>query len=85
MKRPKNMPIVLDFAALVVVGLNIPFAVYGYLLFGEATQGERNKYFNIMFMEWSRKFGNLAVGLHDHQSFNVTCMAILYQTAKFNQ
>ena len=39
MKRPKNMPIVLDFAALVVVGLNIPFAVYGYLLFGTATEG----------------------------------------------
>ena len=39
MKRPKNMPLVLDFAALVVVGLNLPFAVYGYLLFGSATQG----------------------------------------------
>lgn len=39
MKRPKNMPLVLDFAALVVVGLNIPFAVYGYLLFGNITQG----------------------------------------------
>lgn len=41
MKRPRNMPLVLDAAALVVVGLNLPFAVYGYLLFGEATKGER--------------------------------------------
>ena len=39
MRRPKNMPLVLDFAALVVVGVNLPFAVYGYLLFGSATQG----------------------------------------------
>lgn len=45
MKRPKNMPLVLDFAALVVVGLNIPFAVYGYLLFGNVTQGTYKMYF----------------------------------------
>lgn len=34
------MPAVLDLAALVVVGVNLPFAVYGYLLFGAETQGE---------------------------------------------
>ena len=39
------MPLVLDFAALVVVGLNIPFAVYGYLLFGNVTQGTYKMYF----------------------------------------
>ena len=39
MKKPKDMPVVLDFAALVVVGINLPFAIYGYLLFGEGTQG----------------------------------------------
>lgn len=39
MKQPKNMPAVLDTAALVVVGINLPFALYGYLLFGQQTQG----------------------------------------------
>ncbi len=33
------MPKVLDMAALVVVGINLPFAIYGYLLFGANTQG----------------------------------------------
>ncbi len=40
MKRPWNMPYVLDAACLVVVGLNMPFAIYGYLLFGSQTQGQ---------------------------------------------
>ena len=39
MKKPKKMPMILDIAALVVVGVNLPFALYGYLLFGEETQG----------------------------------------------
>ena len=39
MKRPQRMPFLLDMACLVVVGVNLPFAVYGYLLFGKNTQG----------------------------------------------
>ena len=39
MKRPQRMPFLLDMACLVVVGVNLPFAVYGYLLFGSNTQG----------------------------------------------
>ena len=39
MKKPQNMPKILDMTALVVVGINVPFAIYGYLLFGENTQG----------------------------------------------
>lgn len=39
MKRPQRMPYVLDAAAVVVVGVNLPFALYGYLLFGSGTQG----------------------------------------------
>lgn len=39
MKKPKNMPRVLDVAAMVVVGINLPFALYGYLLFGDNTRG----------------------------------------------
>ena len=40
MKRPKSMPVLLDLAALTVVVVNLPFALYGYLLFGSSTQGE---------------------------------------------
>ncbi len=39
MKRPKNMPVVLDMAALTVVVVNLPFALYGYLMFGSGTEG----------------------------------------------
>jgi hypothetical protein len=39
MKKPQNMPRVLNMAALTVVGINLPFALYGYLLFGDNTQG----------------------------------------------
>lgn len=34
------MPVVLDLAALTVVGINLPFALYGYLMFGSATSGK---------------------------------------------
>ena len=40
MKKPRSMPTILDFAALMVVGVNLPFALYGYLLFGSNTQGK---------------------------------------------
>ncbi len=40
MRRPQKMPIILDVAAAVVVGVNLPFALYGYLLFGEQIQGD---------------------------------------------
>ena len=39
MKNPKDMPVVLDFAAVIVVVVNLPFALYGYLLFGDQIQG----------------------------------------------
>ena len=39
MKRPRNMPVILDLAALTVVGINLPFALYGYLLYGSNTDG----------------------------------------------
>lgn len=40
MKHPQYMTYVLDAAALVVVGINLPFALYGYFLFGSETQGK---------------------------------------------
>lgn len=33
------MTYVLDAAALVVVGINLPFALYGYFMFGKDTKG----------------------------------------------
>lgn len=39
MKHPKYMQYVLYAAALVVVGINLPFALYGYFLFGDDTKG----------------------------------------------
>ena len=33
------MRFVLDIACIIVVGVNLPFAVYGYLLFAETTEG----------------------------------------------
>lgn len=48
MKKPKSMPAVLDVAALVVVGINLPFAVYGYLLFGSETQGVESAVWGIL-------------------------------------
>ena len=44
MKNPKRMPYVLDMACLVVIGVNLPFALYGYFLFGPQTQGTRVAY-----------------------------------------
>lgn len=39
MKRPRNMPLVLDAAAVTVVGINLPFALSGYFFFGSETEG----------------------------------------------
>jgi proton-coupled amino acid transporter len=39
MKHPRYMQYVLDMAALVVVGVNLPFALYGYFLFGSGIKG----------------------------------------------
>lgn len=39
MKKPQYMTYVLDAAALVVVGINLPFALYGYFMFGKDTKG----------------------------------------------
>jgi amino acid permease len=39
MKHPSRMQYVLDTACVVVLAVNLPFAIYGYLLFGSATAG----------------------------------------------
>ena len=39
MKEPKFMPHLIDVACLVVIGINLPFALYGYFLFGNSTEG----------------------------------------------
>ena len=39
MKHPNRMQYVLDAACLIVLAVNVPFAVYGYLLFGSVTAG----------------------------------------------
>ena len=39
MKRPRNMQYVIDAAAFIVVAVNLPFALYGYLLFGHQVKG----------------------------------------------
>ena len=39
MSRPGNMQYVIDAAALIVVVVNLPFAIYAYLLFGNAVRG----------------------------------------------
>ena len=44
MKRPQYMSHVLDAACLVVVGINLPFALYGYYLFGDKTEGTPTPY-----------------------------------------
>ena len=41
MKRPRYMPRVLDTACLVVIAINLPFALYGYFLFSHSTAGNR--------------------------------------------
>lgn len=42
MKRPYRMQYVLDAACVVVLAVNLPFAIYGYLLFGSFTDGQLN-------------------------------------------
>ena len=39
MKKPWQMKIVLDAACIIVVCVNLPFALYGYLLFGNKVDG----------------------------------------------
>lgn len=39
MKHPRYMPYVLDTACLVVIAINLPFALYGYFLFSHDTAG----------------------------------------------
>ena len=39
MAEPRKMFFVLDMACIVVIGLNLPFALYGYFLFGQQTKG----------------------------------------------
>ena len=40
MKYPHRMQYVLDAALVIVLSVNLPFAIYGYLLFGSATKGQ---------------------------------------------
>ena len=40
MKYPNRMQYVLDVACVVVLAVNLPFAIYGYLLFGSVTAGQ---------------------------------------------
>ena len=42
MKHPNRMQYVLDVACVVVLAVNLPFAIYGYLLFGSATAGQKS-------------------------------------------
>jgi len=39
MKKPQQMKYVLDAACVIVVAVNLPFALYGYLLFGNGVEG----------------------------------------------
>ena len=39
MKKPKRMKYLVDVACFIVLGVNLPFAIYGYLLFGNETRG----------------------------------------------
>lgn len=40
MKYPNRMQYVLDAACIIVLVVNVPFAIYGYLLFGSVTKGQ---------------------------------------------
>ena len=40
MKHPNRMQYVLDAALVIVLSINLPFAIYGYLLFGSGTAGQ---------------------------------------------
>ena len=39
MKNPKRIKYLVDSACFIVLAVNLPFAVYGYLLFGNETKG----------------------------------------------
>lgn len=39
MKKPQQMKYVLDAACVIVLTVNLPFALYGYLLFGNEVKG----------------------------------------------
>ena len=52
MKYPHRMQYVLDAALVIVLSVNLPFAIYGYLLFGSATKGQ-----SIYFTVLRRKYG----------------------------
>jgi len=39
MEKPKEMPLVLRYSFMIVVLLNLPFAMFGYLVFGSHTKG----------------------------------------------
>ena len=39
MKKPQQMNYVLDAACVIVISVNLPFALYGYLLFGNQVKG----------------------------------------------
>ena len=39
MKKPERIKYLVDAACFIVLAVNLPFAVYGYLLFGNETKG----------------------------------------------
>lgn len=39
MKKPERMKYLVDAAYFIVIAVNLPFAVYGYLLFGNEVKG----------------------------------------------
>lgn len=39
MKKPGHMKYLIDAACFIVIAVNLPFAVYGYLLFGNEVKG----------------------------------------------
>ena len=39
MKKPKHMKYLIDVACFIAFAVNLPFAVYGYLLFGDEVKG----------------------------------------------
>ena len=39
MKKPERIKYLVDAACFIVLAVNLPFAVYGYLLFGSETKG----------------------------------------------
>ena len=39
MKKPGHMKYLVDVACFIVIAVNLPFAIYGYLLFGDEVKG----------------------------------------------